>query len=131
MNQKVPPRDTDEYIAGFPESVQKILRRIRKTIRKAAPDAEEKIGYRIPGFRLHGRDLIYFAAFRNHAGMYPAPIDSDEFREELAPYAGGKATVRFPYDTPLPVDLISRIVKHRAAENEKLAAGKKKVRKRI
>src|SRR5262245_29171492 len=92
------PRDVDEYIAGFPNEVRTILEKIRVTIRKAAPGAQEKISYRIPTVTLDGKYLIYFAAFQKHVGIYPAPRGADEFQEELARYGGGKGTVQFPFD---------------------------------
>lgn len=106
-------KDIDEYISGFPDAVQKILQKIRTTIQAAAPDAAEAISYQIPTFKLNGKNLIHFAAFKNHVGVYPAPRGSDEFRDELAAYKGGKGTVQFPLDQPPPYDLISRIVKLR------------------
>lgn len=109
------PEDIDEYIATFPSDVQKILQRIRKTIRKAAPEAAEAISYAIPTFKLNG-NLIHFAAYRNHIGLYPAPRGVAEFKEELAEYEGGKGTLRFPLDQPVPYDLITRIVKYRIEE---------------
>jgi uncharacterized protein YdhG (YjbR/CyaY superfamily) len=121
------PRNIDEYIAGFPADVQKLLEKIRRTIRKAAPDAEEAISYQIPAFKLKG-NLIFFAAYKKHIGLYPAPRGSEEFETELAGYKGGKGTVQFPLDKPIPYDLISRITKFRVKQNlEKAAAkGKKK-----
>lgn len=107
------PRDIDEYIAGFPAHVQKILHLIRLTIRKAAPDATEAISYQIPAFKLNGKNLIHFAAFKNHTSVYPAPRGVDEFKEELSAYKGGKGTVQFPFDEPIPYELITRIVKFR------------------
>lgn len=110
-------KDIDEYVAGFPEDVQKILKKIRTTIRKAAPKAEEKISYGIPTFTLNDRYLIYFAGFKNHVSVYPAPRGSAEFKKELAGYKGGKGTVQFPLDKPIPYELITRIVKFRIREN--------------
>lgn len=118
----------DAYISGFPSDVQKILRAIRMTIRQAAPDAQEAISYRIPAFILDG-PLIYFAGFKKHIGLYPAPRSAPEFRKELARYEGGKGTVQFPLDEPIPFDLITRIVKFRAKENAKLAAARRKKQK--
>lgn len=115
----------DEYIAGFPQDVQAILEKVRTTIRKAAPGAEEKISYEIPAFNLNGRYLIYFAAFKKHIGVYPAPIGNAEFKDELSAYASGKASARFPLDKPVPVRLITKIVKFRIKENLKRAAAKK------
>ena len=109
------PADIDEYIAGFPTNVQKILQRIRKTIRKAAPEAEEVISYRMPAFKLN-RILVYFAGYQNHISLYPAPRGAAEFKKELAQYEGGKGTVQFPLGKPVPYDLITRIVRHRINE---------------
>lgn len=119
------PRDIDAYIAGFPPDVQKILQKVRKTIQKAAPDAEETIKYQIPTFALNG-NLVHFAAFKNHIGFYPAPRGKEIFKKELSAYEGGKGTVRFPLDQPIPYDLISRIVKFRVEENLGRAASKTK-----
>jgi uncharacterized protein YdhG (YjbR/CyaY superfamily) len=122
------PKDIDEYIAGFPNDVQEILEKIRMTIRKAAPDAEESISYQIATFTLKGKYLIYFAAYQKHIGLYPAPRGSEQFKKELAAYEGGKGTVRFPLDQPIPFGLISRIVKFRVKENleKAILKGKKK-----
>lgn len=106
------PKDIDDYIAGFPSDVQKKLEQIRRTIQKAVPDAEEAISYQIPTFRLRGKNLIHFAAYQHHIGMYPAPRGVDEFKEELSKYEGGKGTVQFPLDKPVPVALVRRIVKY-------------------
>lgn len=102
----------DDYIAGFPKNVQKILRTIRKTIRAAAPKAEESISYRIPTYKVNRRPVIYFAAFKSHIGVYPvtAPV-KEKFKKELSGYKGGKGTVRFPLDEPIPYALIAKIVK--------------------
>ena len=108
------PKDIDSYIAGFPRDVQRILREIRATIRKAAPGAEESISYQIPAFKLAGRQLVYFAGFENHVSVYPAPVGDPAFKGNLAPYASGKATAKFPLGKPIPVGLIRDIVKFRA-----------------
>ena len=118
----------DAYIATFPAEVQRKLQEIRAVIKSAAPDATEKISYQMPTFFLKG-NLVYFAAFKNHIGFYPEPRGIDEFKDELAVYASGKGSVRFPLDEPLPLELISRIVKFRVAENLKkaeLKSGQKK-----
>lgn len=107
------PQTIDEYIGGFSVEVQLILEKIRQTIRKAAPAAEEGISYQIPTFKLNGKPLLHFAAYKKHIGLYPAPREAEEFKEELAAYEGGKGTVQFPLDTPVPYDLIRRIVKFR------------------
>jgi uncharacterized protein YdhG (YjbR/CyaY superfamily) len=118
-------KDIGEYIAAFPKKVQPILRQVRKTIRKAAPEAKETISYRIPAYMLDGR-LIYFAAFEKHISIYPAPRGAAEFKKELAAYKGGKGTVQFPMDMPIPFGLITRIVKFRMKENQARAAAKGK-----
>jgi uncharacterized protein YdhG (YjbR/CyaY superfamily) len=119
-------KNIDEYIAGFPHDVQEILEKIRTTIRKAAPEAEETISYQMPTFTLKGKYLIYFAAYKKHVGLYPAPRGNAEFNEELSVYKAGKGTVRFPLDKPIPFDLISKIVKFRAKENLERAQAKGK-----
>lgn len=107
-------KDIDEYITGFAPDTQKLLERIRKTIQKAVPHAVEAISYQIPTFKLNGKNIIHFAAFKTHIGVYPAPRGVDGFREELAAYKGGKGTVQFPLDKAIPFDLISRIAKYMA-----------------
>ncbi len=97
--------------------MQAILEKIKMTIRKAAPDAEETISYEIPTFTLKGNYLVYFAAYKKHISLYPAPRGIEKFKKELSAYEGGKGTVRFPLDKPIPFDLISRIVKFRVKEN--------------
>jgi uncharacterized protein YdhG (YjbR/CyaY superfamily) len=124
------PKNIDEYIAGFPNDVQEILEKIRTTIRKAAPEAEEKISYQIPTFTLKGSYLIYFAAYKKHIGLYPAPRGAEKFKEELSAYEGGKGTLRFPLGKPIPFGLISRIVKFRIKENLEKAKAKAKGKKK-
>lgn len=115
--ERTPPRSIDEYIAAFPSDVQDILQKVRSTIKEAAPDAEETISYKIPTFTLKGKYLIYFAGYKKHISLYPAPIGVLEFRAELAPYGSGKGTAKFPLEKPIPFDLISRIVKFRVTGN--------------
>ena len=121
-------RDIGEYIARFPDDVQKILEKIRTLIKEVVPDAEEKISYQIPTFTLNGSYLIYFAGFKNHVSIYPAPRGTEKFKKELAAYQGGKGTVRFPLDEPIPYGLIKRIVKFKLKEN--LEKGREKKKKR-
>ena len=121
------PKDIDEYIAGFPTEIQERLEKVRKTIRDAAPEAEEAIKYRMPTFVLNG-NLVHFAAFKNHIGLYPAPHAIEEFKDELSVYEGAKGTVRFPLGQPIPYELIGRIVKLRVADSLAKAAAKKKKR---
>jgi uncharacterized protein YdhG (YjbR/CyaY superfamily) len=113
----------DEYIGSFPRNIQKILQEIRATIKAAAPDAEEKISYQMPTFFLNG-NLIHFAAFKNHIGLYPTPSGTEAFKDEISVYQGAKGSIRLPIDEPMPLKLISRIVKFRVAENLKKAKAK-------
>jgi uncharacterized protein YdhG (YjbR/CyaY superfamily) len=110
----------DEYIAAFPEDVQRKLQGLRATIKASAPDAQERISYQIPTFTLKG-NLVHFAAYKKHIGFYPTSSAIREFKRELSIYEGGKGTVRFPIDEPLPLKLISKIVKFRVSENLKNA----------
>jgi uncharacterized protein YdhG (YjbR/CyaY superfamily) len=128
--QPTAPRSVDEYIAGFPADVQERLQKVRTTIRRAAPGAEESISYRIPTFNLNGRYLIYFAALKKHIGVYPAPVGNADLKEALSPYASGKGTVRFPLDRPIPVGVLQKIVKFRMRENAAIAAAKEKKKKK-
>ncbi len=121
-------KSIDEYIATFPEDIQAVLQEMRATIKAAAPEATEKISYQMPTFFLKG-NLVYFAAHKNHIGFYPAPRGIEAFKDELSKYKGSKGTVQFPFDEPLPVDLITRIVKFRAAENLEKAASKARKKK--
>jgi uncharacterized protein YdhG (YjbR/CyaY superfamily) len=119
------PKSIDEYIAGFPQDVQEILEKIRSTITKAAPEAEETIKYQMPTFTLKG-NLVHFAAFKKHIGFYPPPTGMEEFKTELSRYAGAKGSLKFPLDQPMPYDLIRKIVKFRVKENLERAAAKRK-----
>lgn len=110
------PNEVDAYISGFPNEVQKRLQEIRKTIKKAAPEAEESISYAIPAYTLHG-PLVYFAAFKNHIGFYPVPSGMKAFEKELAAFHSSKATVQFSHDEPIPFELVTKIVKFRMQEN--------------
>ena len=124
-DEKMIPRNIDDYIAGFPDEVQQKLQKMRETIRDAAPDAVEKISYQMPTFALEG-NLVHFAAFKHHIGFYPAPRGIEAFQEELAAYKGGKGSVQFPLDQPIPYDLIRRIVVFRVKDNLDKAAKKAK-----
>ncbi|MBI4675166.1 MAG: DUF1801 domain-containing protein [Chloroflexi bacterium] len=118
------PKTIDEYIAGFPEDIQKILQQIRATIRQAAPDAEETIKYQMPTFTLEG-NLVYFAAFKKHIGFYPVPTGIEKFKKELSAYKTAKGSVQFPLDHPIPYALITKITKFRVKENLAKAKAKK------
>jgi len=128
-NDKVRFNSIDEYIATFPHEVRTILQEIRETIPAAAPDAEEKISYQMPTFTLKG-NLVHFAAFKNHIGFYPTPGGIEAFKEEVARYQGAKGSIRFPLDEPMPLNLITRIVKLRVAENLEKAENKSRKRNR-
>jgi len=125
---EIPFKTIDEYILQFPPEVQEILQTLRKVIKDAAPDAEEKIGYQMPTFFLNG-NLVHYAAHKNHIGFYPTPSGIDAFKNELSEYKGAKGSVQFPIEKPLPYELISEIVKFRVAENIKQAKGKLKEKK--
>ena len=120
------PTTIDEYLRDFPRDVQKKLSDLRATIRKAAPDATEKISYGMPTF-FHKKNLVHFAAFKHHIGFYPAASGVANFTDELSGYVTSKGAVQFPIDEPLPLALVARIVKFRVAENE-AKAGKKKTK---
>jgi uncharacterized protein YdhG (YjbR/CyaY superfamily) len=109
----------DEYIAGFPKETQKILEQVRAIIKNAAPDAEETISYAIPTFTMNKTYLVYFAGYKNHISLYPSPAGNEAFEKEIAGYRSGKGTVQFPLDKPLPINLITKIVKYRIKENLK------------
>ena len=104
------PNNIDEYIAGFPPDVQQMLQQVRVTIKEAAPGAEETIKYAMPTFTYKG-NLVYFAAFKKHIGFYPVPTGNDAFEKELSNYKTGKGSVQFPFDQPMPLSLITKIVK--------------------
>jgi uncharacterized protein YdhG (YjbR/CyaY superfamily) len=122
--KRVSAKTVDEYLKAFPPPVRSMLVKIRQTIKKTAPEAEELISYGIAGYKYKGM-LIYFAGFTNHVSVYPAPRGAKEFKNELAVYKGGKGTVQFPLDKPLPLGLIQRIVKFRMKANKEKAALKK------
>jgi uncharacterized protein YdhG (YjbR/CyaY superfamily) len=115
----------DEYIALFPKDVQVKLNQVRATISKAAPKAVEAIKYGIPTFVLNG-NLVHFGGYKTHIGFYPSPGGIVEFKKDLARYKGGKGTVQFPLDEPIPVALITKIVKYRVAISEEKAKSKMK-----
>ena len=106
----------DDYIKTFPKDVQSILEKMRQTIRRAAPEAEEAISYQIPAFKLNG-NLVWFAAFKNHIGFYPMITGIQAFKKELSPYKGAKGSVQFPMEKPIPYDLVKKIVLFRRKEN--------------
>lgn len=119
MDKKT-PRDMDEYIARFPRDVQVKLEKLREVIREAAPDAQEKISYQMPTFALEG-NLVHFAAYQRHIGFYPTSSGINEFKQELSAYKGGKGSVQFPLDQPIPYALVRKIVIFRVGENREKA----------
>jgi uncharacterized protein YdhG (YjbR/CyaY superfamily) len=120
---KTAATNIDTYISGFPKDIQLLLEQIRNTIKKAAPEATEAIKYAMPTFVLNG-NLVHFAAFKNHIGFYPVPSGIEAFKKELSMYKGAKGSVQFPLDKPIPLSLISKIVKFRVKENLKKALKK-------
>ncbi len=127
-NSKVTYKTIDEYIIKFPSDVQEKLQGLREVIKKAAPEAIETISYQMPAFKLQG-NLVYFAAYKKHIGFYPTSSGIREFQEELTQYKGGKGTVQFPIEEPLPFELIRKIVKFRVEENKRKAEMKVKKKK--
>ncbi|HQT21844.1 MAG: hypothetical protein B7X86_04490 [Sphingobacteriales bacterium 17-39-43] len=110
------PETIDEYISLYPLEVQELLQKVRRVIKKAAPEAKEAIKYQLPTFVLNG-NLVHFGAFKNHIGFYPAPSGISVFKQELSVYESGKGSIQFPMDREIPYDLISRIVQFRIQEN--------------
>ena len=112
-------KTTDDYIKTFPRDIQIILEKIREIIQKAAPEAEESISYQMPAFKLKGKPLVYFAAWKNHIGFYATPSGNKAFKKELSVYKGAKGSVQFQTDKPIPYDLIKKIVVFRMKKNQK------------
>lgn len=125
MPDRAKPDTIAEYIAAFPPKGQAILKKIRSTVRKAAPKAEEKISYRMPAFFQNGI-LIYFAAFKEHIGVYPPVRGDEKLNKALARYRGEKGNLKFPLDEPMPFELITKIVKFKVKENEAKVRSKTK-----
>jgi len=110
-------KSVDEYISVFPKDVQGILQKIRQTIKGAAPEVIETISYQMPSYKLNGKYLVYFGAWKKHIGFYATPAGNEAFRKELSPYKGAKGSVQFPLDKPIPYDLIKKIVVFRVKES--------------
>ena len=115
----------EEFIARYPATVQVILQKIRAVIHKSAPKAEEAMSYGIPTFKLNGKNLVHFSAFKEHIGFYPTPSGIEKFKKELAVYEGAKGSVKFPLDKPIPYALITKIVQFRVKEVSAQTAPKK------
>ncbi len=115
---KTPAQTVDTYISSFPKATRVLLYSVREAIRQVAPNADEAIKYGIPTFVLHG-NLVHFAAFKNHIGFYPGPSGILKFKKELSIYKSAKGSVQFPIDEPIPISLITTIVRFRVKENLK------------
>lgn len=113
-----PANEVDKYISSFPAEVQEKLQTLRKTILAEIPDAEEKIGYGIPTYKLNGKNIVHFGGFKNHVGFYPTPSGLSTFAGELEKYKVSKGTAQFPHDKPLPLSLVKKIVKFRIKEEK-------------
>src|SRR6516162_6469721 len=121
------PKDIDGYISQFPADVQAVLEKVRATIRHAAPEAKEVISYQMPAFKQHGI-LVYFAAWKQHIGLYPPIIGDESLKKAVAKYAGPKGNLQFSLSEPIPYDLIERIVKLRVKQDLATEAPKRKRR---
>lgn len=106
----------DEFISNYPPRAQTILRKIRALIARSAPGAKEAISYGIPTFKLNGKNLVHFAAFKEHIGFYPTPSGIEHFKKELSPFEAAKGSVKFPLTKPIPYALITKIVQFRVKE---------------
>lgn len=124
----MPVKTIDEFISTYPPEIQAILQKIRALIRKSAPGAEEAMAYGIPTFKLNGRNLVHFSAFKEHIGFYPTPSGIEAFKKELSAYEGAKGSVKFPLEKPIPYALITKIIKFRVKEKLGEAKGKKKTK---
>lgn len=109
--------EVEKYISDFPADIQNILKQVRNTIKKAAPEAVESIAYGMPAYKTNGKPLVYFAGYNNHIGFYATPTGHSKFADELSKYKQGKGSVQFPIDNPIPYNLIERIVMFRVSEN--------------
>ena len=127
-NKRSDYNSIDEYIGTFPKEVQEILKKMLAVVKEAAPDAEERISYRMPTFSQKG-NLVHFAAYKKHIGFYPKPSGIQAFQNELSAYEGAKGAVKFPIDEPLPYTLIGKIVRFRVTENTRIAEEKLRKRK--
>lgn len=121
----MPINPIDQFISKYPPEIQTILQKIRATIQKSAPGAEETIGYGIPTFKLNGKNLVHFSAFKEHIGFYPTPTGIEHFKKELSVYEGAKGSVKFPLNKPIPYALITKIVQFRVKEVSAQGKGKK------
>ncbi|MDR0383133.1 MAG: DUF1801 domain-containing protein [Spirochaetaceae bacterium] len=127
MAEKTKPKiaTIDEYIMGFEPAIQKTLKELRDFVKAEVPETTEKISYGMPTFCLNG-NLVHFAAFNDHYGFFPTPSGINKFEDELAPYRTGKGTLRFPFNEPIPWDVLKKVIRYRVEENLKKASGKSK-----
>lgn len=116
-------KNVDDYIATFPTDMQLLLEQLRSAIKKAAPKAEEGISYQMPAYKYYGM-LMFFAGYKSHIGFYPTPSGIEKFKKELSGYDGAKGSVQFPIDKPLPLSLVSKMVKFKIKENQSKTAAK-------
>ena len=123
-----PATTVDEYIASAEPKLRKALKEIREAIRSVAPKAEEVISYQMPGYKYHGM-LVFFAGWKNHISLYPAPWSAESLKKEMSKYEGSKGTIKFPLDQPMPLALIKKMVKYRMKDNENRAALKVQIKK--
>lgn len=114
----------DEYIAACPEGTHERLQAIRAAIKKLAPEAKEKISYQIAAFELNGKNLIHFAGWKKHISLYPIPAGDEAFEEAASKYADGKGTMKFPLDEPMPMKLVTKVIKLHLAQNLKMTKSK-------
>jgi uncharacterized protein YdhG (YjbR/CyaY superfamily) len=110
MTDKKPITTIDEYISTFPADIQAILEKVRQAIHKAAPDAVETMSYKIPTFDLNGKHLVFFAGWKHHISLYPIPAGDEAFQQQISHYKRVKSTLQFPFDEPVPYDLVGKIV---------------------
>ena len=122
-------KTVSEYMSSVPATSKSILQTLRKTVKEAAPDAEEVISYNIPALKLNGTGLIYFAGYKEHVSLYPIPKGDEVFKKEISPYVAGKGTIKFPIDKPLPLGLVTKIVKVSVKENQERTKAKLKIKK--
>ena len=114
----------DEYIAACPEDTHERLQAIRAAIKKLAPEAKEKISYQIAAFELNGKNIIHFAGWKKHISLYPIPAGDEAFKEEASKYEDGKGTMKFPLDEPMPMKLVTKVIKLHLAQNLKMTKSK-------
>jgi len=125
MDEKIKFRTIDEYISSFPEEVINILEKLRKTIQKIAPKAEEGISYNIGAFKLNGFVLVYYAGWKQHISLYPVPTGNAAFKKAIASYMSGKSTLKFSIDKPIPWDIIAEAIEFSVSDNLKRTKAKK------